>query len=633
MTPRRITVVASELLGRAGTGGAGTADSLLAVALGRHGHRVELLIASGREIGELSPEWTRRYESAGVDVRVLERLPGVSPSYLAPTFEVFCALRDDAPDVVVADDWRGLAYAALRARQTGIAFAETAFVIHCHGPGRVLTEFARKVPDTLERFGEHVTERAAIELADAVVSPTSWLLEWMREHGWPVPESAQVIQYPRQSAVLDEPPEQAPADQQVRRLAFFGQLREGKGIRIFVAALGRLDPNLLDGVELVFLGGERGRWTGDQVLGALAPTVPQRVAAIRFEPHLERETALAELLRPGTLAVMPSLLDNAPNTVSECIEHAVPFVATEIGGIPELVANGDRARVLCRPTASDLAAALERALTSLPAFAPARPAREPGESLDAWFALVDQVEPAPSRLGRVASAVAVVATGSESGRRARQLAERTQSVEVDVVEAESRRAGLFRTRADWVVFLDDEDAPDDGMLDALVAAQAESGADVVTSAVRPADDPGGIRLFLGDPGALGLVENQYGVLGLVRSTLAVAEELPEGAVDPDWPLLARLALAGATVVSIPEPLAQHAGRPGRIADIPGEGLRVLEAFEQSAAELRDLPQLAATLAAALERRAIAPPAADAHPVAHPLRRRIASLVRARLAQR
>src|SRR5205807_8945492 len=126
----RIPVVASELLGRAGTGGAGTADSLLAVALGRHGHQVELLIASGRDIGRLDPEWTRIYASAGVDVRVLERLPGVRPAYQGPPYEVYLALRERPPEVVIADDWRGLAHTALRARQLGVALEETAFVVH-----------------------------------------------------------------------------------------------------------------------------------------------------------------------------------------------------------------------------------------------------------------------------------------------------------------------------------------------------------------------------------------------------------------------------------------------------------------------------------------------------------------------
>src|SRR5207302_3026330 len=147
---------------RPGTGGAGTADSLLAVALGRRGHEVELLVASGRDIGALNSEWTRIYESSSVGIRVLEPLAGVRPSYLAPTLEVFNALRERPPEVAIVNDWRGLGYAAMRTRQLGRGFPDTAFVVHCHGPARVLAAFAQKVPDTLARFGEEIAERASI---------------------------------------------------------------------------------------------------------------------------------------------------------------------------------------------------------------------------------------------------------------------------------------------------------------------------------------------------------------------------------------------------------------------------------------------------------------------------------------
>jgi glycosyltransferase involved in cell wall biosynthesis len=627
---RQVTIVASELLGRAGTGGAGTADSLLAVALARHGHQVRLLIASGREIGPLSPEWMRRYESAGVDIRLLERMAAVEPPYLAPPFEVLRALREDPPEVVIANDWRGLAYLALRARQTALALTETAFVIHCHGPGRVLTEFAQKVPDTPERFGEHVAERASIELADAVVSPSEWLLDWMRGHGWPLPENSHVIQYVRESGAFDSTPEPAAPANGVRRLVFFGQLREGKGIRLFVDALDAVEQELLDGVEVLFLGSTRGRWAEDRVLNAISAHAKERLGPIRFETNLDREAALAELRRRGTLAVMPSLLDNSPNTVAECIEHRIPFLATGTGGIPELVAEDDRARVLCRPAIDDLAAALARVLSSSNGFAPARPAREPRESVEAWLELVESVRPHVHMRGRVPTAVAVIANSAESARRGRRLAETTRRLEVEVVEAASRRDGLLRTSAEWILFLDDDDDPDEGLLDVLVAAQAASGADAVTSAVRTAD--GELQVFLGSPGALGLVENQYGVVGLARRSLARAEGPPEAVTDPDWPLFARFALGGATVVSIPEALATHTGRPGRVDDLPGEGLAVLEAFEQNAGDVRDLPQLAATVAAALARQTEVPPPSQAQSFARRLRR-LAGLARATLAGR
>jgi O-antigen biosynthesis protein len=608
MTPRRVTIVASELLGRPATGGAGTADSLLAVALGRHGHRVELLVASGREIGRLNNRWEGIYASAGVEVRVLERMSGVRPPFLAPAYEVFRALRDRPPEVAIANDWRGLAYFALQARGLGLAFGDTAFVVHCHGPGRVLTEFAQKVPDTLARFGEHVTERASVALADAVVSPSAWLLDWMRARGWPVRKDARVIQYLRQSVVLDEPPVQAPTGHPVSRLAFFGQIREGKGVRIFLAALAALEPELLDDVEVAFLGSESARWTKERVRAAISPRVRERLAAVEVLSSLEREAALEELRRPGTLAVMPSLLDNSPNTVAECIEQGIPFVTTRTGGIPELVAENDRDRVLCRPAADDLAAALARALTAR-AFAPARPAEDPAASLAAWLDLVESVAPRRRLPGVEAKRVALVAGGPGSERRAHRLAERTRTVEVEVVADSSRGAGLERTTAEWVVFLDGDDHPDDSFVDALARAQAAAGADAVTTAVRPSDDTAGVQLFLGDPGSLGLTANHYGVLGLVRRSLLEADPPPDGAGDPDWPLFARLALAGARILSLPEPLSTHAGRPGRACDIPGDGLAVLCAFEASGADRRDLPQLAATLAAAharLEAAGLAP---------------------------
>jgi glycosyltransferase involved in cell wall biosynthesis len=591
------------MLGMPGTGGPGTADSLLAVALGRHGHRVELLVAPGREIGRPTPEWERIYAAGGVQMRALEGRLRVRPPFLGPAAEVFHALRADPPDVVVADDWRALAYASLRSRQLGVALSDTAFVLYCHGPARVLAQAAHKVPDTLARFGEEVAERVCLELADAVVSPSEWLLGWMRDHRWPVPETARVVQNLWQSTALDEPPAQAPAGSAVRRLAFFGQLREGKGILVFVQSLRNLEADLLKGVELLFLGRETPRWTEERIREALGPHVPERVSSIRFETRLERSAALQELLLPGTLAVIPSLVDNSPYAVAECIEHGIPFVATRTGGIPELVADEDRARVLCRPTAEDLAATLTAALASGPGFVPARAASPPKASLEAWLELIEGVVPSRPRAAVSPARVAVVTGGEDSTRRARRLAQHTRSVEVDVVPAESRRAGLdVATAADWVLFLDDDDMPDDQMLDALVAAQAASGADVVTAAVRPADDLEVLQLFVGEPGALGLVENQYGVFGLVRRSLVAAHRSIDGPVDPDWLLLARLALAGARVVSIPEPLSVHRGRPGTVADVPGVGLDVLEAFEERGdTPLDDLPQLAATLAASLAR--------------------------------
>jgi glycosyltransferase involved in cell wall biosynthesis len=543
MTSRRITVVASEALGMPGIGGPGTADSLLALALARSGHRVDMLVAPGREITPIAPEWERRYAEADVTVRRLEPTR-VKPDFLAPSASVLAALRRDPPEIVLADDWRGLAYAALRARQVGRGFDETAFVIYAHGPARVLAEAARKVPDTIARFGEEVAQRTCIQLADVVVSPSTWLLDWMHEHRWPAPHDARVIQNLWQSVALGEPAASAPWSSSVERLVFFGQLREGKGIGIFVESVRALDPALVEGKDLLFLGRESNRWTTERIREELGPALAVRA---RFETGLDRSAALEQLRQPGTLVVLPTLLENSPYAVAECLEHEIPFIAACVGGLPELVATIDAEHVLVEPTVPAFTAAMTRALTD--GVRPARPAREPAEASIAWLHLVETLSPA--RPGRKSTF----------------------------------------DEAEWVVVADDGVLADDGMADALHRAQAVSGADVVTTAVRPAADPDAVRMFLGDPGALGLIENHYGVVGLARRSL-VAD------AGGNWALFARSALSGARIVSVPDPLAVHSGRVGTAADVPGDGVAVLELFERHARDLPDLPQLAATLAAA-----------------------------------
>lgn len=595
MSARRIQIAASEVLGMPGTGGAATADSLLALALARHGHDVELLVAPGRTIEPLAEPWAGLYNTHGVRVRRLEQRGTVRPPYLAPTLAVLEAARASEPDVLVADDWRGLAWASLRTRQLARGLGGTAVVLYCHGPARMLAEFAQKVPDTLARFGEEVAERAALELADAAVSPSAWLFDWQREREWPAPRAPHVVPCLWRSVALGEARPSSPPRARIRRLAFFGQLREGKGVRVFLESLDALG-DLLDGLDVLFLGRETPRWTTERVRRSLSPASLARIASLRFETGLDPASALAELRTPGTLAVVPSLLDNSPYAVSECLESGIPFVAARIGGIPELVAPSDHERVLFEPRSEHLAAALRSALEAETVPAPAAPGFDPQAALATWLELVESVKPHSTPRRSRAHTVSIVVASEQ----ARAQSPGTPDAEVEVVEARTRRAGLARATGDWIVFLDADDEADDSLLGALLDAQAASGADAVTTAVRPADATDAVQLFLGDPGALGLVENQYGVIALVRRELLDESDVLYGTGDPDWPMLAALALRGARIVSLPEAHATHRGRPGRVTDVPGEGLVVLRLFE-TASPRHDTAQLTATLGAALLR--------------------------------
>jgi glycosyltransferase involved in cell wall biosynthesis len=523
----------------------GTATTFLALALARMNHSVELLVA-WQPRRQLDPYWEQVYAQARIRVRRAPPKEHVEPPHFAIPRSVELALHADPPDVLVASDLSAPAYSVVRLREAGLAFPDTLVVVFCHGTRRWIMEMSGKlaVRDVREVLAQSVLEQAALELADVVVSPSAYLVGWMREQGWQLPERTLVIPYFTRSGALGEQPGSAhEANGPVSRVAFFGRLEDKKGVRPFLEAVNELDAGLLRRVELEFVGKPTASWTPDRLRDALSGRTRDALRGVSFATDLDQHEALERLGRPGTLTVIPSLGDNSPNTVYECLEHGLPFVASDVGGIPELIAPEDRPRVLFRPTPDGVRRALERALGDERVPPPARAAFDAESSLAAWMQVLETRPQVP--------------TVGELSR-------------------------------EHVVLLDGDDAVDDELESTLLRAQAATGADVVTCGVRIGET---VRFFSGEPQGLGAVSNDYGTVGLVR------RELLESGVDRHWPLYAKLAAAGRRIVSVPLPLATTATRPGTVEDDPPDALLVLEHFEQAPQSTGQLARLAAGLAA------------------------------------
>jgi glycosyltransferase involved in cell wall biosynthesis len=542
---RRVTVIAHELRGFRPAGGMGTAITFLSLALARLGHSVEILLGK-HDPRSIDPDWKDVYANAGIRIRGVPPSPGaVEPWEFAHAHRVMLGLRDDPPDVVVAHDFGAPAYSALRLRHAGLGFDNTLFVVFCHGPRRYVVDLSPTLAlgDLRAVLGVSVLEQAAVELADVVVSPSAFLLEWMREQGWRLPGRALVIPYFTRAIATGEPvpPSARRAPDPLRRFTFFGRIDERKGLKIFAAALHRLEPRLLDGVEVEFVGKTTRTWTRERV-EALLP----KAAEVVFAGELEQHEALERLSRPGTLVVMPSLQENSPNAVYECLERGIPFIASNVGGVPELV-SGD---VLFEPTPTSLEAALRRALSEGNVPPPAEPVFERDASLRRWREVIE-LRPEPRR----------------------------------VADADA---------ADYVVVPDDTD---ERVRETLVHAQRATGADVVTCGLRLAD--GRLHFFAGDAGGLGAVANTFGTVALVRRALvdATPTAWPEQR-DTAWPWLAGLAASGASIVSVPLPLAVSSEAPGTVESDPAAALRAVQQLERVLPEPeRGAARLAAGLAA------------------------------------
>ena len=143
---------------------------------------------------------------------------------------------------------------------------------------------------------------------------------------------------------------------------------------------------------------------------------------------------------------------------------------------------------------------------------------------------------------------------------------------------------------EWALVLRDGEAPEPGLVETLARAQAGPGADVVTCGVSL---DGAERYFGGNPGGLGVLRNDYGTVALVRRRLLDDESTAWPIVgDESWPLLTRLSVGGAKIVSVPLPLVGRTSPLGDLTLEPSDALLVDRRSRACAARSRPVARAA-----------------------------------------
>jgi GT2 family glycosyltransferase/glycosyltransferase involved in cell wall biosynthesis len=141
------------------------------------------------------------------------------------------------------------------------------------------------------------------------------------------------------------------------RLGFFGSLMVSKAPHVLLDAVRRLPP----GAVSVDLYGVYGGYHGDDSYREqVAARLPQ--ADVRVHGLIGHD-CVAEALASIDVLVVPSIWpENSPLVIQEAFLAGVPVVASRIGGIPEVVADGRNGLLFRAGDAADLAGALERLL-------------------------------------------------------------------------------------------------------------------------------------------------------------------------------------------------------------------------------------------------------------------------------
>ena len=194
------------------------------------------------------------------------------------------------------------------------------------------------------------TRTAALKRARHIFCPSAYLrdvaLRWGLE-----PERVSVLVNPAPSVPS------LPAREELRReleldgnaLVFAGRLGRQKAVDVLLTALADVD-----GVSLIVAGDGPER-------GALERRVSELGldGRVRFLGSVPRETVL-RLFRAGDASVLPSAWENFPHTVVEALAVGCPVIASAVGGVPEVVRDGENGLLVAPGDASALGDAISR---------------------------------------------------------------------------------------------------------------------------------------------------------------------------------------------------------------------------------------------------------------------------------
>lgn len=619
---KRILIITPDIHGPIKNGGIGTAFSNLAIFLAQQGVSITIAYALG-EHSEDGPikNWINHYDKLGIEFVALIQDEVIDKSVIidAPhhrrmAWIIHQWLSQNAHrwDIAILPEWGGFGFYSLAAKKQGLAYANLRFVINTHSPEAWAMEGNRWLPSRLDDLDRDFMERECVRLADAVVSPSQYMLDWMRSHQWKISEKLSLV-IPNLMAVADVPGGLGLEQGALKRTVFFGRLEIRKGLKLFCDAIDRLPEEFRKGLgELIFLGKAIYRDDFDSDV-----FIQQRSRAwgipVKIISHLNRDQALEFLRMPETLAVMPSLVENSPYTVLECLRNGVVFLASKVGGIPEMIAEEDHARHLFAPNPNALADQLSLVIQN--GLQPAQSAWCESEARDQWLVFLSELgesikdEPSAPELNRKPLVsvclvhynrphlltqalnslrnqyypnmeVVLVDDGSPSVDAKAYLDDLSLEFEKrnwKIIRQKNSYLGAARNTAaehacgEYLLFMDDDNVALPEMVETFVHAALNSRADVLTAVMMPFSgnlppkSPERLWVTLGGALGVGVYRNGFGDANALWRKEAFDQlggySTDYGVGHEDWELFADAVLSGLYIMLVPKPLYWYRVNP------------------------------------------------------------------------
>lgn len=144
-------------------------------------------------------------------------------------------------------------------------------------------------------------------------------------------------------------------------VTFVGTLVDRKGIVVLLRAMPRIVAEVPD-VIFTIIGTGNPAYVRSLHLEAEQQGIAGRITWLgRQEP-----TAIAAELARSSVYVLPTFMDNSPNSLCEAMAMGLPVISTEVGGVPSLIEPDETGLLVPVDDAARLAEAIVRVLTDAP---------------------------------------------------------------------------------------------------------------------------------------------------------------------------------------------------------------------------------------------------------------------------
>lgn len=358
-----ILFLSKEYPPETGWGGIGTYIYNIAHALSERGHSVHILSLAYKT----HPEYKEQKTGKG-SIHIHRIKPIIFPTpilnhfffrsleiikfNLAIILKIKKLLNSEKFDIIEAPEWRSEAFLLSFIKPKGVPL-----IIKCHSPSLLLNEIYKNPPTLDSRFVDWI-ERATIRNANLVISPSKNLADIVSEKMGIMINDIDIIPNPLDTETFSPLPSYlalCPLPLAPFKVLFVGRLDRLKGAHIFVEAIPIISKEMSN-TSFILIGRDTNTGPNNSSMKThLENLIPNNIKdRVSFFGNAERDL-LIDYYRGSDVCVVPSFYENFPNTVLEAMSCGKAVVASNTGGIPEVIEDGISGLLVKTGDARDLA--------------------------------------------------------------------------------------------------------------------------------------------------------------------------------------------------------------------------------------------------------------------------------------